>query len=160
MREIRLLAMKARFEKRRRHFLSIYENLKSLGSEPFVIEFWESVNQQILEAIGQKPPANFLSIRILQDTMFVGDNPDWIKQESDFLRAKLGKSFKHMIKEDPIGKPRLLSGNEFSQTSANTLHHLYHLHYFADKTKTAPDSLTSVVEWGGGYGGEELLFHP
>lgn len=43
-------------------------------------------------------------------------------------------------------------------TSHNTVHHLYHLAYYQEKTGIDFRKINTVVEWGGGYGNLAKIF--
>jgi hypothetical protein len=43
-------------------------------------------------------------------------------------------------------------------TSHNSIHHLFHLFRFLDKTHCDLDQIDTIVEWGGGYGNMAKIF--
>lgn len=67
-----------------------------------------------------------------------------------------GDRLKVLLEEDYVGNPRII--NSTYLTSHNSIHHLYHLTKFLDKTKSNLDEISTVVEWGGGYGNLAKIF--
>jgi hypothetical protein len=61
---------------------------------------------------------------------------------NEFLKATL--------QEDLVGGPVLIR-SEYC-TSANSVHHLFHLARFMQRTGCRPKDVRTVMEWGGGYG--------
>lgn len=147
-----------RFHWLRGQFKKRHEAISRLGREPFVMPFWDRINKQILGAFLPKPPSDFLNIRAIKDTMFAAGSEEWITTQINFLKKKLGNDYLAMTKEDQIGKPQLLPPpNHY--TSHNTLHHLYHICFFLNQTKSNFADIPSIVEWGGGYGNFAKLWY-
>jgi len=63
---------------------------------------------------------------------------------------------KILLEEDYVGNPLII--NSTYLTSHNSIHHLYHLIKFLEKTKSNLDEISTVVEWGGGYGNLAKIF--
>ena len=144
-------SQKKRFNELSREFNSLYTSMRELGNEPFVMPFWEGVNKKVEPTFLPKPKLDFLSDQALRDTMFVAGSEEWIKAQTDYVKGKLGRKFKRLLTEDPIGKPAKFHGG-LSFTSHNSLHHMYHILFFLDQTHQNIEAMPSVVEWGGGYG--------
>ena len=64
---------------------------------------------------------------------------------------------KQLLKETPVGKPRLIDLKHL--TSHNTIHHLYHLALYTNQSGTDLAGLNYVFEWGGGYGNMARLLY-
>jgi hypothetical protein len=127
------------------------KDLQALGDEPFLMPFWRGVNEKIVNAFSPRPNADFLSNRAIIDTMFVVGDQKWLDTQVAFVKRKLGNKFRTITQESAIGKPKILNA-PYNFTSHNTIHHLYHLFFFEQQTKIKTRDLSSVVEWGGGYG--------
>src|SRR6266496_1231686 len=155
---ITYLKQHRRFRSLRRQLPDIYSRLQALGSEPFVLPFWDGVNKKIAKVLMPSPQSDFLGIRAIKDTMFVAGSEHWLQTQVHYLQNVLGASYSDITREDPIGKPSLLPAPN-ARTSHNTLHHLYHLYFFMEKTGTTIHDIDHVVEWGGGYGNFAKLWY-
>jgi hypothetical protein len=149
---LRNLKQRFTFSGLKNHFPSVYSDLKALGDEPFVLPFWASVNEQTAAAFSPEPPYDFLGIPAIKNTMFVAPSQEWLEAEVNYLHERLGPTFAEVARENAVGKPQLVEADNGVASSANTLHHLYHIYRFLDETKTNLDDYDTVVEWGGGYG--------
>lgn len=138
------------FKAMRRNFAKLLDELETLGKEPFLMPFWNEVNKKVKLEFLPVPPANFLEIRAIRDTMFVDGSEDWLKTQIAYLRKNLN-NYKNIVKEDLIGGPKLLPEPNNS-TSHNNIHHLYHQVYFEKTANIDPSKINSIIEWGGGYG--------
>lgn len=139
----------------RRNFFKVYDKINSIGDEPFVMPFWDNVNKQVLNEFKPVPPVDFLSCRALIDTMFVVGDQKWLDTQINYLKKHLGVKYKKMIKEDSIGSPKIIDN---IGTSHNTIHHIYHLLFFNEKTGVSFSKINTVIEWGGGYGNMAKLW--
>jgi hypothetical protein len=151
MKYLELMTQKRRFQKLESIFSQTYEALQSIGKEPFIMPFWAGVNKKVEPTFLPKPKLDFLSDQALRDTMFVAGSEEWIKAQTDYVKDKLGRKFRRVLQEDPVGKPAKFQGN-LSFTSHNTLHHMYHILFYLDQTQQSISDIPSIVEWGGGYG--------
>ncbi len=148
---MRKLIQRQRFSSLRGQFPKTYKKLLNLGKEPEVMPFWKDINLQIENAFKPLPSYAFLENRALRDTMFVQGDEKWLDTQIKYLKKVLGPKYRKVVQEDKLGSPAMLSKPNH-KTSHNTIHHLYHLYYFMEKTATSLDDIDSVVEWGGGYG--------
>lgn len=140
-----------RFNRLRGDFQPMYEEIKKLGKEPFVMPFWEKVNRAIYGTFLPKPSLNFLHKREIIDTMVVQGDEKWLKKQVGYLNKVVGANLELIAKEDRIGSPLLLK-KPLQYTSHNTIHHLYHIYYYLNKTHRKLSEFETIVEWGGGYG--------
>ena len=150
MRRFQTLRQLRRFKKLRRQFGLVYRTLGELGEEPFVEPFWGRVNSQVASEFLPIPPINFLDLPAIKNTMFVDPDQEWIDSEVSFLNTRKD-GFEKIIIEDTVGNPLRVPFNGIN-TSYNSIHHFYHIKRFEAETKVKILSVTSVVEWGGGYG--------
>ena len=150
------ILQKRRFKNLRQDFSAKYKNLKRLGKEPFLLPFWITINKQIEAAFLPIPPAGFLSLPAIKNTMFVNPDDRWLQAELDFIKTNPGDRFPNLPREDWVGQPILLPHH---RTSANTVHHLYHMYRFQKEVAVKLGAINSVVEWGGGYGNMAKLWY-
>lgn len=151
MRRIEKLLQRRRFNRNRRSFWSVYHSIETLGPEPFVAPFWQSVNEEVAESFKPMPEWGFLGNRALRDTMFVVGDSTWLNAQIKYLEDKARINLKRFSEEDSVGEPKLLGTSSY-RTSHNSIHHLYHMFFYLRKTNQKPVNLRTVVEWGGGYG--------
>lgn len=119
--------------------------------QPFLMPFWGKFNTSLEKVFSPAPSFDFLSHPIIQSTMFVSQEGEWLREEHSYLKKELGESkLLELAHEDACGKPRLLSTG--APTSHNSIHHLYHLIRFKNTVKSSFTKNQTVVEWGGGYG--------
>lgn len=138
------------FKVARKQFSQLLTSLETIGKEPYLMPFWSNVNKKVKLSLLPEPPINFLSDRVIIDTMFVEGSQQWLDNQIHYLRRRLS-NYTELVREESIGKPKLLTHpNQY--TSHNAIHHLYHQEFFADKTNVNLSKINSVVEWGGGYG--------
>ena len=140
----------SRFHSSRSNFNKLHSTLVELGPEPYVMPFWQGVNEKVIKSFKPTPKWGFLSNRALKDTMFVLGDSHWLNEQIKYLKKRV-KNYSDIVAEDSVGKPSLLPPpNE--KTSHNTIHHLYHQEFFFDQAGIKASKISSVVEWGGGYG--------
>jgi len=145
------------FNALRNNFYNIYNNLKKYDIDQFTTPLWENYNTKLEKVFLPYPPFSFLRDPIIMSTMFVTSGGRWLKEELTFLEKKNSKDkLKFLLQEEYVGMPLLL--NFTYSTSHNSIHHLYHLIRFLDKTKCNLDQINTIVEWGGGYGNMAKIF--
>jgi hypothetical protein len=136
---------------------SIYNKLNKYNIVQFTTPVWENYNAKLEKVFLPYPPFSFLRDPIIISTMFVTSGGRWLKEELTFLEKKNSKDkLKFLLQEEYVGMPLLL--NFTYLTSHNSIHHLYHLIRFLDKTKCNLDQINTIVEWGGGYGNMAKIF--
>jgi len=142
---------KTTFYALRNKFSGIYNKLKKHNIAQFTTPLWENFNAKLEEVFLPDPPFSFLKDPIIMKTMFVAAGGKWLREEVTFLEKKIPRNrLKAFLQEDYVGDPLLL--NSTYLTSHNSIHHLYHLIRFLDKTQCNFDQIDTIVEWGGGYG--------
>lgn len=93
----------------------------------------------------------FLRWDVIQDTMFV-TKAAYIKTELEHLRRKSlwKKRWRGAIQEVAVGNPVPFS--EHPQSSANLIHHAYHICKLEENTGVEIGDQQFIFEFGGGYG--------
>ena len=113
---------------------------------------WSSNMNRLRElAMGGADPVDFLQWDVIRHTMFV-NSPKFVKKELELLRKKKDwkSRWEPAIHESWVGSPDHTRFCEYS--SGNLIHHIFHLAQFEEKTGVKIDSLSTIVEFGGGYG--------
>lgn len=142
---------KTTFNILRNRFSETYDNLRKYNISEFTTAVWENYNAKLEKVFLPLPPFSFLRDRIITGTMFVTAGGKWLREEVSFLEKRISKDkLKTLLQEDYVGNPLLL--NYKYLTSHNSIHHLYHLIRFLEKTRCNLDQIDTIVEWGGGYG--------
>lgn len=128
-----------------------------LNSTPFENE-WIQNELRIRDHIRNDDPNRFCEWDVIRRTMFV-DNQDYVRIELEYLRdlPNWSKRWANAINESKVGRP--LKSQYYRKSSSNLIHHAYHLAQFEQATKITIDSLTHIVEFGGGYGSMCRLFY-
>lgn len=113
----------------------------------------DSLSQQILN--GQVDA--FLHWEIIRETMVV-PNAQYIKAELAYLKSckSWRTRWKPAIVESRIGTP--ISYLHCASSSANLIHHAYHIAQFEEKTEQRINDMDLVFEFGGGYGSMSRLY--
>lgn len=138
-------------------FAPNYELIKTHDISRFVTPLWQGVNAQMEQVFSPAPAFNFLTNPTLKHQMFVEAGGRWLEEQLSFLEKKIPRNrLKTLLMEDLAGAPRLM--NATYATSHTSIHHLYHLIRFADKTGCDFEKIDKVVEWGGGYGNMAKIF--
>lgn len=119
---------------------------------------WAVNTNELRRRILSEDPRDFLRWDVIRRTMFVGSER-YICTELDELRNDRAWQlrWKPALREDRIGSPPGYSG--YRLTSANMIHHAYHVMRFERATGAGIADLDCVFEFGGGYGGMCRLFH-
>ncbi|KKR03317.1 MAG: hypothetical protein UT31_C0024G0002 [Parcubacteria group bacterium GW2011_GWF2_39_13b] len=135
------------------------DNLKSAAANGFkqhIIPEWQENLKAVENDFKKNLRFDFLRHPVIQKTMFIGNKP-WVAGELDYIENKFSaKRIKDLLEEDYIGKPFI--NNWKYLTSNNSIHHLYHLARYLDKTNSDLNKINSVIEWGGGYGNFAKIF--
>lgn len=148
---------KTAFYALRSNFSDIYNKLKKKNIAQFTTRLWENYNAKLEKVFLPHPPFSFLKNPTIMTTMFVTAGGKWLREEATFLEKKISRNrLKVLLQEDYVGNPLLL--NSTYLTSHNSIHHLYHLVKFLDKTQCNLDQIGTIVEWGGGYGNMAKIF--
>jgi len=153
--EIRL-AMSKRTQKNtflylRRNFSQLYQEVEMFEVPSFVTTLWQKFNESAMKVFLPKPPFNFLRTKIIRTTMSIEAYGEWLAEERTHIEKTLPQStLRELLEEDTVGKPIICDSKYL--TSHNSIHHLYHLVSFQNKTGCKISNYDSIVEWGGGYG--------
>ncbi|MCB1166845.1 MAG: hypothetical protein KDK33_11865 [Leptospiraceae bacterium] len=108
---------------------------------------WLENRKKIRNLILYSDPRIFLRWDIIRHTMFVTEAPFVRRELSDLRKAGISAND---LKEDDIGSPEQLRKHPY--TSANLVHHRYHIQQFESVAGHSIDDYSSIVEFGGGYG--------
>jgi tetratricopeptide (TPR) repeat protein len=137
-------------------FSKTYYTLKSYNNDKFTTPLWNKFNTKIEKDLLPIPPFSFLRNSTIAWTM-VASGGDYVFKEIDFLEKTMGTDkLNLLLEEDFVGDPVII--NSPYSTSANSIHHLYHLIRFSEETKKDLIDVSAVIEWGGGYGNMAKLF--
>ncbi len=148
---------KKRFCALRSQFRSRLEALEKFDISHYTTPNWKNFNEKVRAALFPEPSFAFLRNPTVMYTMFLSRGGTAMKTELDYLESKLKpEELQRLLAEDGTGAPLLL--NSRYRTSHNTIHHLHHLIRFQERTGRALNSISSVIEWGGGYGNLAKLF--
>lgn len=118
---------------------------------------WSKNIARLRRLIRSQDPREFLTWDVIERTMFVG-NADYLSIELDYLMQHVdwNRTWRQAIREVSGGCPS--SYSKYPESSGNLIHHAYHVAQLMDKTGIRVEDLTSVVEFGGGYGSMCRLF--
>lgn len=145
------------FNKARSECLPIYKSIQGGNVDNFLMPFWDKYNKQLERIFLPIPPFGFLSNPIIKSTMFVAENDVWLHNEWHFIQKIFGPKFaKKISSEDAVGKPKKV--RDYTNSSANTIHHLYSFAVYRGQSGKNISDFTNVVEWGGGYGNMAKLY--
>ena len=114
---------------------------------------WNNKVLDILEKIKKDKVKRFLSWKTIRDTMFI-EYEKYISIEFEELKTH---GYYKYLKESSFGKPTRYFLDP--STSANTIHHLYHIVQFEKETNIKLTDLDYILEFGGGYGNLAKLAH-
>jgi len=138
------------FNNLKKNFTLFYNNLGQKGIDDFVTPFYRTYNSRMEKILLPFPPFSFLRTPEIMRVMFASFGGRALKEELSFLESKLSQDrLKFLLEEEYIGAPVLL--NSTYLTSHNSIHHLYHLVKFMEKTQCSLSGIKTIVEWGGGY---------
>jgi len=119
---------------------------------------WTEFGKRLRDLVMGDDPRRFLRWDVIRKTMFVGSSL-YVARELKYLKRRPDweSRWKPVLREDSCGhpKPYFL----YPASSANLIHHAYHLCQMEEKTGLSIDQVNLVVEFGGGYGGMCRLVH-
>lgn len=142
--KIKFNTLKMRFEK-------VYLELKRYSMKDYVTPLWKKFNSKIESALLPFPRFSFLMNSTIRFTMFFTMGKTIYNYQLSYLKKTFSKKkLNNILQEDPVGNPTPLYSEYL--TSHNSVHHLFHLLKFINKTSCNFDKINTVVEWGGGYG--------
>ncbi len=118
---------------------------------------WAEYMNQLRYLILNEDPRKFLTWEVIQYSMFIGNVPyvdielKELENSSDF-----NSKWKTAIQEISVGLPILYK--KYLGSSANLIHHAYHIKKFEETIQTEIKDIDMVFEFGGGYGSMCRLF--
>jgi len=119
---------------------------------------WKKNMNNLKELVLKDNPREFLRWDVILGTMFVG-NEHYVLTELNHLRKKSdwNSRWEKAIQEVSVGNP--IPFDKYHNSSANLIHHAYHLSQFEERTGISADKIDCVFEFGGGYGSMCRLFY-
>jgi len=145
------LYQKKNYESLKTKFNGFYNNLRKYDIHKFTTPSWNEYNNEIEPSFLPFPSFSFLNDPVIRSTMFVSSKVKWIREELKFIESSFSVSeLRYLLLEDYIGMPEL--SNLRYSTSNTTIHHLYSISKFLHTTKCDLNEISTIVEWGGGYG--------
>jgi len=135
----------------------LYGEMVGWDYKKFSIPFWEAMNSRFAKVLLPQPPFSFLQLSETRATMFGPYKSKLSTAALGYLEQRLSQErLDFLLQEDYVGKPTLV--NSKYRASGNTIFHLYHFMRFADNIRCNFEEITTVVDWGGGYGSMARLF--
>jgi hypothetical protein len=119
---------------------------------------WADNARRLCTLIRDDDPRRFLRWDVVRKTMFVS-NAWYIRTELAYLKSKPDwqKRWVAATQESPVGHPTPCL--YLRRSSANLLHHAYHVARFEETTGQRVTDFNLIVEFGGGYGSMCRLLH-
>ena len=119
---------------------------------------WSQYTNRLSELVADDDVRSFLRWDVIQESMFVGNEP-YIKDELDYFGnlTDWKSKWSEAIVESPVGHP--IPCVFYPDSSGNLIHHAYHLAQFEEKIGIKIDEISFVFEFGGGYGSMCRLFY-
>jgi hypothetical protein len=125
-------------------------NLKKTEPISTSNKFWANQSSKLVELILKGDLENFLRWDVISETMLFCDKKKALIEKREISKSPFFKSrYKHLILDPLFGNPKKMSF--FEKTTANTIHHLYHMFRF-EKNHFQIGASKVVLEYGGGYG--------
>jgi hypothetical protein len=129
----------------------LYASLREHDSGPYVTGLWRDFNARLEGALLPAPPWDFLRNSTIKRTMFVDARGAWLESQARYLLSRLRvRELQALLPDEPVGDPPL-AWARFG-ASHNSVHHLTHVERYREATGVDAAAVSSVVEWGGGYG--------
>ena len=130
------------------NLLKEFENeLMQIKPVESVSNFWINALEELKQFIDTNSLLNILQSPTIKYTMIA--EPDKIELY-EIIKSKKSTYFKGIIKEDWIGKPTPYF--YYLKSSGNTIHHAYSLLQFYNLFNIDISKLSTIFEFGGGYG--------
>ena len=148
------------FQKNREKFKDAYESIRSYTSQKMTHETWEGFNQQMEKELLPQPPISFFYCPTILKTM-TGDaiNPPFELFLDRIMINAPGLDIRDLLTEDLVGIPMVLNECTLNRnTSFGRIVHLYQASICLKVTNTFKH-VSSITEWGGGFGGLARIFN-
>jgi len=144
----------SQFEENYRFAREAYGTVPKLADTKFAAfqhPQWRIFNDTLERYFLDEFSAAFLRHTTITRTMFLAKGGRWQSAQLGFLRSRRSDAdLDLLLRETMLGRPYITSRQMLS--SHNTIHHLYHLTKYEDRTLRSLSGFKSVVEFGGGYG--------
>lgn len=119
---------------------------------------WETKRADLRDLLAKADPARFMRWPPVRTTMVKrGHRPVTVELRHMRRRPDWSIRWRPALRELTLGRPRPFP--RLPTTSGNSLHLAYHLCRFEEATGVRPETVTFVLEFGGGYGGMCRLLH-
>ena len=120
---------------------------------------WSMAQLELKRRLQKSNVMRFLRWPIVERTMSVPPSSKWISHELSELQSmnSWGTVWKPALQESRLGAPRRYRA--LPHSSANLLHHAFHLVNFELSTSFSAVGFDTIVEFGGGYGSMCRLFN-
>lgn len=145
-----------RYRTLRGQFSMQYERVRNLDDPFLVTPFWESLNQKLEKALLPFPSWNFLQQPTISQSMVITRGGLLMDVEIEKLKKIYGTEMKRIVRENALGSPLLAAPCILS--SHNNIHHAYHIARWCEVSNKDLRLISSVIEWGGGYGNFAKIF--
>lgn len=114
-------------------------------------KFWADKQRRLRQLILSSDPRAFLTWDVVCETMFPAPYARFARLELNALkRSGEWRAWRRVIREESTGLPLPCLYYPFS--SANAIHHAYHLYRFQVEAGAQVSDFEAVCEFGGGYG--------
>lgn len=120
------------------------------GWEPAPTGSWQSNRLRLREHVVRHDTRAFLTWDVIRETMFPPPYARFAQSELKLLKRQDWTGWRRVIRESAVGLP--LPSVYYLRSSANAIHHAYHLCRFETETHRRIDEFGAIVEFGGGYG--------
>ena len=139
--------------------MKIYQNnfpANNKNHEDFMTPSWKDNCDKMEEYLTNNFSSNFLNYKIIRNSMVL-NNRNIKNNELKYIETKIDQEIlKEILREYDTGTPRIMDLKY--NTSATSIHHLYHLIKFSSELKIDLNKINTVVEFGGGYGDLAKIF--
>ena len=144
------------FNELKKQFSRNFDRARNDDLDKYIIDEWRENVKLIEKDLLKNLRFDFLRHSVITKTMFVGNKP-WTSKELKYIENNLSaKDMADLAAEDYIGKPIIINWKYL--TSSNTIHHLYHLVRFINRTQCDLNKINTIIEWCGGYGNFAKIF--
>jgi putative sugar O-methyltransferase len=149
----------------RQDFSKIYNDAKEIylagftnfAYDKYVIGEWLKNIKMMEDCFLNKFDFNFLRLPVIRNTMFATSTDSWVKNQMNYLESKVkNNELKDLLIENNLGGPILT--NFRYKTSTNSIHLLYHFIKFSSELNVNLNNLSTIIEFGGGYGDAAKIF--
>lgn len=133
----------------RSSFSSDYRKTQHLTS--YQTPLWDSFNTRAEQCLLPFPAWSFLRNTVLRQTMLIQKRGNLLLSQLEYIVQHWGAPQAHALLPDPAFGNAPIDNIPFA-TSHNTIHHASHLALWEHHTGKSLSNISTIVEWGGGYG--------